>query len=1192
MAKSNTSGSPADRRELVQAWRRLADDLKVSWKSQTRSWKQHIERDGVDDEERLVQPLIFPGFAARILGWEIGLTISPEAGISAGRPDFTPADPVTYPFVFETKGSRQGVALNDRGSLQQVERYLREGRPQITKVALTNFVGLRVFTLDESDGLIELYSANLRDLLVLDEEQALSIASAAALERFVDEFSHRTLTREAKIESVRNAADWGPFAVTSSDWIIRRLDRIVEFLHRDVTSKVGSLADPATLSEGEREAITRELQDLAARTASGLDDLTIDECVVADVGTPERLVLDQYTMHVAYYVATRLLLVRIWEDLKLLDPMLYDGGFDTQMDRADGVIADAVDNAFRQARHLYRPLFANSSNYDWYEPSEDAYVDVVYELASTYLGAVTSDVLGEVYERLLARIDRKLLGQYYTPRDVIALIWDLIGIDEIAEAAEQEERTPRILDIATGSGGFLVDGVARLRARLKEQLERGASITPQEWVNAVAENTVGVEIQYFSRYLAEVNLLVQVGQVVAEVGGLRVPQVGVIAADTLSLCQPLPEVELLEVPSDQPTRAKRVKDVVAEDFAIDVTCGNPPYLGEGLAAPILKRLREEHPYWRRFLAEHQDYLYFFLILGISKLRRGGRFGFITTEYWLRAGGARPLREYLARHCAIERMLLFRDLRLFPDAPGQHSMIIVGERLTDVDGADDFELDPPNPKVSIYGGANLRSVRDRAGVIDAMRNGVTASQVKSFTSLRSPNRLGGDSWADVTRTKAQLRVRDRLGRDPQMDLMVSKGVEATFNALSNNTAPLLTEDVKKTLGWPDQKAGIQLLSQEEVDRLGALDDEERALLRPVINTRDVYPYAALVSDPRTYLIYLPKPDGIRNDQAMSIAQEMAFPAGLPNVERHLNQVRPILQAAVRERRERRPWWSLHRARHDVVGDGSPGPWEPFCLTTRWGNGGRLVVGVAEGGAVPASGLHIVRGTGGADDALLLAAIFNSSLYQEVVDSLPPGNLRSKDLSEIGMPSFMGESRKALVEHATALAELVRELVQDGGSLFPSLPDSLRFDVDLVEWGSEAWTPTAEVPTLAGPLGGVGWVKEVIPGRARSRLADVVAQESLFGNVVEATGPTGASALRIELDAHAPDGASEALVALLRGAAVRGLNCEDIAALSVPIDGAEFVGKFQADRTTVSAKVDRYRELRAVVDSLVIAASAAG
>src|SRR5437763_534408 len=110
-------------------------------------------------------------------------------------------------------------------------------------------------------------------------------------------------------------------------------------------------------------------------------------------------------MHVAYYTATRLLVVRTWEDLGLLEPMLYDGGFDRQMDRFDDAIGEVVENAFRQARHVYRSLFRHSNNYSWFSPSPDVYADAVYELGFTYFGQIDSDVLGQVYERLLARID-------------------------------------------------------------------------------------------------------------------------------------------------------------------------------------------------------------------------------------------------------------------------------------------------------------------------------------------------------------------------------------------------------------------------------------------------------------------------------------------------------------------------------------------------------------------------------------------------------------------------------------------------------------------------------------------------------------------------------------------------------------------------------------------------------------------
>ena len=122
--------------------------------------------------------------------------------------------------------------------------------------------------------------------------------------------------------------------------------------------------------------------------------------------------------------------------------------------------------AFVRAGDRYPDLFARHNALSWYKPSEDVYINAVYDLANTYLGDLSDDILGEVYERQLARVDRKQLGQYYTPRDIIKVIWDLIDIDRMADAAEDEERPIRILDIATGSGGFLVAASSRLRGRL------------------------------------------------------------------------------------------------------------------------------------------------------------------------------------------------------------------------------------------------------------------------------------------------------------------------------------------------------------------------------------------------------------------------------------------------------------------------------------------------------------------------------------------------------------------------------------------------------------------------------------------------------------------------------------------------------------------------------------------------------
>ena len=146
----------------------------------------------------------------------------------------------------------------------------------------------------------------------------------------------------------------------------------------------------------------------------------------------------------------------------------------------------------------------------------------------------------------------------------------------------------------------------------------------------------------------------QFGQVIAEDASLRLPAMGVIAGDTLSLHDPitlLDDWEKVDLPSelladnaDRRDRAKRIKAAKPADFLMDVACGNPPYIGEKTAAEVLARTRRDYPYWESFVGQHMDYLYRFLILGVSKLRAGGRFGSITTEYWLRGRGGEAIAE--------------------------------------------------------------------------------------------------------------------------------------------------------------------------------------------------------------------------------------------------------------------------------------------------------------------------------------------------------------------------------------------------------------------------------------------------------------------------------------------------------------------------------------------------------------------
>ena len=441
----------------LRRWRRFATTFTVTVDGKTRTWAEYVSGKGYIDEERLVQPTVFPAFAQALLGWDLQTNLAPEESGQEGRPDFTPADSVTHPFVFETKGTSEGTDLT--GHDPQVGRYLTDGHPRIKEVVLTNLVGVRVFDLDSQGRPHERYSVNLRGLLAGPEASVAAIPQAERLADLLDDFRRRELTAAEKLVKIRAIKQWNPLVdSTGSAFLLTRLSRVVALLTDSVARQVqdGVLARPASTNTAERQAITGELRLLGSRLGVDTEKTTLPEFLAADETSDLGKALRQYCSHVAYYAATRLMLVRVWEDLGLLDPMLYDGGFAEQMIRFDDVISEVVDHSFTRARARYRSLFDHRNNYTWFSPDEGTYVDVIYELGNTYLGAIESDVLGQVYERMLERIDRKLVGIYYTPRDVISLIWDLIGFDAVADAAEAVGREPRVWTSRPGRVGFLL----------------------------------------------------------------------------------------------------------------------------------------------------------------------------------------------------------------------------------------------------------------------------------------------------------------------------------------------------------------------------------------------------------------------------------------------------------------------------------------------------------------------------------------------------------------------------------------------------------------------------------------------------------------------------------------------------------------------------------------------------------------
>lgn len=1189
----------------MQAWRAFAKSLVIEYRGTKRTWADHVAAGGGRDEVTIVQPVAFPKFAEAFLSFEVGVSLAPEVSGQEGKPDFTPADALTHPFVFETK------ATDDRNFASheaQILRYLTVGRPRIRQVVVTNLASIEVFALGQNEALDRdpRYSVDLRFLLAGSVEAVAPTGHARRFAAFLDAFKFRELDAQEKLDAIRRQEEWSPgLEVTSPDWVSRRVDAVVQRLTRNVAEQVASGALEQEVDAGRRAQILGELRDLEWRLGGAEDAVTgrsLNDYLSAAHGSEPEMALRQYVAHTAYFSTTRMLIVRIWEDLRLLSPVLYDGGFDHWMEAFQEVVRQVLHYSFDGAARHYPSLYerGRANNYTWFTPDDETLVDVIYDLANTYMGEITSDVLGTVYERMLERIDRKRIGQFYTPRDIIKFIWDLIGFGQVAEEAEGEDRALRVFDIATGSGGFLVEAARRLRDRALEAIEAGADLDRDEALAHAAEGLVGAEIQRFSAYLAEVNLLVQLGYLIASGSTVTIPTLGILCKDSMELHEP--DFSRLEV-EDEPehnegllgpdaSRADvywRVKSVGDSDFEFDVACGNPPYVGEKTAADTLARTRARLPYWEQFSGARLDLLYWFLILGVSKLRENGRFGFITSEYWLRSEGAEKTRKYLAQRCHIERIVLLRKLKPFPDAPGHDSMIITGRRVAPADhvleGEEPEAFVTHRPLVSIYTGPNVPA-SDREVVLDVLREGARGSGVRTFAGSTSPNDLGGNSWHEVILTGQEARRRRTLARNSvQLEFNVQEGVIATPVRLKASDAEHLTQTSLRDVGGADSKHGIFALSPAEIDALGALNGAEEAALKPIVNTKDVLPYATVLPPDADRMVYLARND--RDTRGMSVDQvhRTPFPGGMPALERHMARFESLLLHKVGSYRTavRRPWWEVHNHRPDIMihdRDPKTHKWANYALAARWGLGGGLIASMAPAGSVPASGMQVL--TSEQASAAYIVGLLNSSVGQELVGQMPPGVMQQDLLERLPLP-FLPEVVEAVGAAAEGLADTVATLAAVHGSRWPRLLAALSEDIALADVPFGAWDPEPGPSAQWGKLANVNWIEATEPlGGQAQEIRAITEERDLFGTYLRVIGRSGELHVRLDKD---DDSLLDVLSRHVAGLAARRGQLRDVPALLVPIADDKYIKAFVDQADEVNSIAEQYRRLRDDIDQLL-------
>lgn len=625
---------------------------------------KEYQRKNKGDEDIVVTPILLE--ILKIFDYISGVNILQQDIREGDKPDFRTVE--TNKFILDAKST--GVNINtssdEKSATAQIYRYLQTFKGYEYGI-LFNLIKFEFFQrFNERDVIrikpVESRSINLAELIKnIDENRIEGTKDFENFKWFYDNFRFNKIKPDEYIERIKNRQKEDLIAPDK------------KFLKQLVYSLVGKI------QENISKQISPMLNDLNHHIQLKYElDKIIREIKLKEEEDKYKIAADELVKQISYVILLRFVLIRIFEDNNLISTNLYNGGFKRKLEPPFGLtFKEILRDARVEAGELFT-YFEDKFPYNFQiTKDEDLFIRVLFELSKINFAEINFDLIGDLYEHYLNEDERKEKGQYYTPHYIVEFILNRVGF---YESTKDKLFTKTLLDPACGSGSFLVEAAIRIRnAGLNRETEAKRSIV---------DNLHGSELTEFASRLAELNLIIQILTLVKRIENEEERQTQsfrVCTADSLMKIfnhEEFPDIG--QVAYETSGFTSTFKDVFVNLMAnkndFDFIVGNPPYVGEKGHKELFRPLNN-HPYWKHFYQGKSDYLYYFIILGLSKLTEGGKFGFITTQYWLTADGASNLRKYILENSKIIEIIDFKGIKLFPEAQGQENIVFVLEKCS-------------------------------------------------------------------------------------------------------------------------------------------------------------------------------------------------------------------------------------------------------------------------------------------------------------------------------------------------------------------------------------------------------------------------------------------------------------------------------------------------------------------------------
>ena len=263
--------------------------------------------------------------------------------------------------------------------------------------------------------------------------------------------------------------------------------------------------------------------------------------------------------------------------------------------------------------------------------------------------------LGKFYEKTLLHKERKILGEFYTPKSIVRYILDAMGYKD-----SNNIQPKKLIDISCGSGSFIILAIRVLISSCFKSFNRHdfSEILPKEARNIVLrikENIYGIDVNPLACILCQINIHFELFElmkiIINKDKSYHLPIFNIINSNSLAK-----------------------NDTEQYDYVV----GNPPYLFIRDIPNDQKQIIKKGNFNTN--NGQYDYYQIFIELGIRLLRSKGILGYIVPDSLLALSNRSILRKYIYNTTKIRE--IYNIGPQFED-PIVSNIILVLEKESDV-----------------------------------------------------------------------------------------------------------------------------------------------------------------------------------------------------------------------------------------------------------------------------------------------------------------------------------------------------------------------------------------------------------------------------------------------------------------------------------------------------------------------------